>query len=78
MTDSTTHQLKPSLTFSTGQSQRSLDGAPFANTANLPTEVGNGIYVINLNQSDTLANNITLIFTNIGADPTVLNFPTQP
>jgi hypothetical protein len=77
MTDSTSHQFKTGLSFSAGQSQRSLDGAAFANTANLPTEVGNGVYTINLNASDTNANNMALLFTNISADPTLLIVLTQ-
>jgi len=78
LTDSTTHQLKIGVTFSAGQSQRSLDAAAPANTANLPTEVGNGLYAINLNASDTNGNNVALMFTPTGCDPTVLIFPTQP
>jgi hypothetical protein len=78
LTDSTTHQLKPLITFSAGQSQRSIDGAAFANTANLPTEVGNGVYTINFNASDVNGNNIAFLATPTGCDPTLLIFLTQP
>jgi len=78
LTDSTTHQLKTGVTFTAGQSQRSIDGAAFANTANLPTEVANGVYTINLNASDVNGNNIAFLATPTGCDPTLLIFPTQP
>jgi hypothetical protein len=47
--------------------QRSIDGGAVANCANSVTEVGSGIYEINLAASDLNGNSITFIFAASGA-----------
>lgn len=75
MTDAITHLPKTGLTVS---AQISKDAGPFAATANAPTEVGNGVYTINLQATETNANNLALIFSATGADTTYNVFLTQP
>lgn len=57
---------------------RKLDGGAFASCANAVSEVGNGIYVINLAAADLNGDVVTLRFTAAGADDTVITIPTQP
>jgi len=55
------------LTGLTVTAQRSIDGAAFAGCANAVTEVGLGIYKIDLAASDLNGNVITLLFSATGA-----------
>lgn len=52
--------------------QRSIDGAAFASCANSVSEVGNGLYKINLAAGDLNGNSIVLKFTATGANPTMI------
>ena len=75
MVSSTDHvSPKTGLTIT---SQVSLDGAAFTSTANTASEVGSGIYKINLAAADTNCTVGTLKFTGSGADPRVITFITQ-
>jgi hypothetical protein len=75
MVDSTDHVSgKTGLTVT---AQRSLDGASFAACANSVSEVGNGLYRINLVAGDLDADIITLRFTATGADPRVITVITE-
>lgn len=56
---------------------RSIDGAAFAGCANAAAEVGNGIYVINLANTDLNGNVITFLFTGSGADSRYVTIVTQ-
>lgn len=58
--------------------QRSLDGAAFAACANAVTEVGNGIYAINLAAGDLNANFVTLRFSATSCDDSFIFIATQP
>lgn len=58
--------------------QRSLGGAGFSPCANAPTELGNGIYVINLSAADLNAPTVILRFTASGADDNDIFLVTQP
>ncbi|KKK83311.1 hypothetical protein LCGC14_2794670 [marine sediment metagenome] len=79
MVDSTDHVTpKTGLTFGAGDSQRSLNGAAFANTANLPTEVGSGIYKVNLATTDLNADVVTFRFDGTAADSRLITILTQP
>lgn len=75
MTDSTTHLPKTGLTVA---ATRSIDGAAFASTTNLVSEVASGTYTINLSASDTNGNHIMLRFTSAGADDLNIAIVTQP
>jgi hypothetical protein len=75
MTNSSSHQLQTGLTVS---AQISKDGGSLTATANSPTEVGGGLYAINLQSAEMNANKITLIFSAAGADVRILEFGTQP
>lgn len=75
MTDSTTHAPKTGVTVT---ATRSLDGAAFGACANAVSEVGNGIYTINLATTDLNANVVTLRFTGSGADDRLITIVTQP
>ena len=57
---------------------RSIDGGAFSACANSVTEVGNGIYVINLATTDLNGGVITLLFTATGADNRYVSIVTQP
>ena len=57
---------------------RSIDGGSFAACANAVVEVDYGIYVIDLDASDTNGTNIVLRFTATGADDRVIVFVSQP
>jgi hypothetical protein len=56
--------------------QRSLDGAAFATCANIPSEVGNGVYKINLADTDLDAVNVMLRFSASGAVDTLIGIKT--
>lgn len=58
--------------------QRTLDGAALASCANSASEVGNGIYKINLAATDTNADSIMFRFTASNADPCFVYATTQP
>lgn len=58
--------------------QRSIDGGPFASTVNTPTEVGNGVYAIDLDAADLNGEVVTLLLTAAGADPRVFTIVTEP
>jgi len=75
MTDATTHAPKTGLTVT---STHSIDGAAFASTTNSATEVGVGVYVINLSAADLNGNCITFRFTATGADDKLVTVVTQP
>jgi hypothetical protein len=65
------------MTGLTVTAQRSIDGGAFASCANAPTELGNGVYLINLAASDLNGNVITLRFTGTSADATLMQIITQ-
>lgn len=65
MTDTTNHAPKTGVTVT---ATRSLDGAAFAACANSATEIGNGIYTINLAAADLNGNTVMLRFTGSNAD----------
>lgn len=65
---------KPGLTIT---AQRSLDGGAFASCANAATELGSGIYLINLAAGDMNAGVITLLFSATGADSRYVTIVTQ-
>jgi hypothetical protein len=75
MTSATTHAPQPGLTVT---AQRSLGGAGFGVCTNAPTELTNGIYVINLSAADLNANVVMLRFTATGADDINVQLITQP
>ena len=69
------------ITPSTGltvTAERSIDGAAFAACANAVSEVGSGVYKINLAASDLNGDVITLKFTASGADQRTITILTQP
>lgn len=75
MVDSTDHvSAKTGLT---PTCERSIDGGAFAAMTNAPTEVGSGIYKINLATTDTNGDFITFKFTSAGADATLVSFKTE-
>lgn len=57
---------------------RSIDGGAFASTSNSATEVGSGVYAINLSASDLNGNVITFKFTATGADTREITLITTP
>lgn len=75
MTDSTTHGAKTGLTVT---AERSKDGGAFAACSNSVTEVGNGLYTIDLSATDLNANTVALKFTATGADQRMFTIVTQP
>lgn len=58
--------------------KRSLGGAGFTNCANAVTEVGSGVYAINLAAADLNSNSVMLQFTSTGADTRYIWLVTQP
>ena len=58
--------------------QRSLAGAALTLCTNSPTEVGNGIYTINLSAADLNAATLMLRFSATGAADTDINIITTP
>lgn len=75
LTDSTTHLP---VTGKAVTATRSLDGAAFAACANAVTEVGSGIYTINLAAADLNANVVTLHFTAATTDDLNITIVTVP
>ncbi len=75
MVDSVTGAPK---TFLSVTAQRSLAGAGFAPCVNAVTELGNGLYVINLAASDLNSTFVTLRFTATAASDLNIPFATQP
>lgn len=57
--------------------QRSIDGGAFSACANAVSELGSGIYLINLAASDLNGNVITLLFSATGADSRYITIVTQ-
>ena len=57
--------------------QRSIDGGAFAACANSVTEVGSGIYKLNLAASDLNGDIITLMFGASGADARYITIKTE-
>lgn len=74
MFSSTTHELQTGLTV---VSQVSIDGGALTTTANSVTELGSGLYTLNLANSDLDGTVITLIFTASGADDNPITLITQ-
>ncbi len=75
MIDATDHITpKTGLTVT---AERSIDGGAFAACANAPSEIGNGIYKINLAAGDLNGDVITFKLTGTGADQTTLTILTQ-
>lgn len=74
MTDSTTHAPKTAVTVT---AQRSIDGAAFAACANAVTELSNGVYTINLANTDLNGTNIMLRFTGASSDDLLIEIITQ-
>jgi hypothetical protein len=75
MTNSTTHIPQTGLTVA---AKVSIDGAAFVNTVNSPSEVGSGIYKLNLAAADVNGTVIMLLFTATGADNRYVSIITQP
>jgi hypothetical protein len=57
--------------------ERSLDGAAFAACANSPSEIGGGVYTIDLAAGDLNATTVTLRFSASGADTRLVSLVTQ-
>lgn len=75
MLDSTDHVTpKTGLTIT---SQVSIDGGAFGNTANSATEIGSGIYKINLANTDTNGTTLMFKFNSTGADTRFIEMVTQ-
>lgn len=78
MIDSVDH-ITPKAGLGTGvTAQRSLDGNAFAACANTVSEVGSGVYRINLAASDLNADVVVLKFTATGADQRTITILTEP
>lgn len=61
---------KSGVTFSTGESQLSKDGAAFANTTNLPAEIGStGRYSLALTATEMAADNVHIKVEHVDIDP---------
>lgn len=73
---SSTDHITPA-TGLTVAAQRSINGGAFASCANSVSEIGSGIYAINLAASDLNGTVITLKFTATGADATYCTIVTQ-
>lgn len=75
MLDSSDHVTpKTGLTIT---SQVSIDGAAFGNTANSASEIGSGIYKINLATTDTNGTTLMFKFSSAGADTRYIEIVTQ-
>jgi hypothetical protein len=75
MTDSTNHVPTPGLTVT---ATRSIDAGAFTACANGVTEIGSGVYYINLATTDLNGNVIMLKFSAAGADDLFIMIVTQP
>lgn len=58
-------------------SQRSIDGAALASTTNVATEVGSGLYAIDLSAADLNGNSISFLMNATGAAETAFTMVTQ-
>lgn len=58
--------------------QKCIDGTALTSMTNTPTEVGSGIYTVNLSQADTNGNHIIYVFTASGANTLYREIITQP
>lgn len=76
MVDAT--DMKTEETGLTVTAARSIDGGAFASCTNSVSEVGNGIYKINLSAADLNGDYVTLRFTATGAATRIVPFATQP
>jgi len=56
---------------------RSLDGGAFAATTNSPTELSNGVYILNLSAADTNGNTVTYKFSASACDDTIFSGVTE-
>lgn len=74
LTDSTTHLPKTGVSVT---AQRVIDGGSFASCANAVSEVGNGVYRIDLAASDTNGDSITFRFTGTETDDCLISVITQ-
>lgn len=75
MIDSSDHiSYKTGLTVT---AQISKDGGVFANCTNSVSEIGNGVYKINLTATEMNANVITLKFTAVGTDQRIITILTS-
>jgi hypothetical protein len=74
---SSTDHVTPK-TGATVTATRSIDGGAFAACANSPTEVGSGLYVIDLANTDLNGGVITFAFTATGADQRTITVIPQP
>jgi hypothetical protein len=69
---------KTGVTFSTGQVQISKDGGSFANTTNLPSEIGSsGRYALTLTDAETSADSVYVTIAASGYDPIDLPLATN-
>jgi hypothetical protein len=76
MVDSSDHVTpKTGLTVT---AQRSLDGAAFGSCVNSPSEVGFGIYALDLDAGDLNGDVVTFRFTATGGDARLLTVVTEP
>jgi hypothetical protein len=76
MVDSADHVTpKTGLTIT---AERSIDGAAFSACANSASAIGNGMYKINLENTDLNGDNIILRFTATGSDPRLVTIITEP
>jgi len=69
---------KTGLTFAAADSQRSIDGGAFGNSTNVPTEVANGIYKVDLSAADLNGDVVTFKWIGTGANVTFMTIKTQP
>lgn len=74
MFDSTTKAPKTGLTVS---ATRAIDGGSFASCTNSPTEIGGGVYAVNLSASDLNGDKIMFRFTASDADVQLVEIFTQ-
>lgn len=71
-------ERKSGISWTSGDSQISKDGAAFANTTNLPTEIGStGRYYLALTGAETAADWILIKATHTGVDDVDLLVPTS-
>lgn len=74
MSDSTNHLPATGLNVAV---QRSIDGGAFANCTNAATEIGSGVYTINLSAADLNGGSIILKFTASASDTRFATLITQ-
>lgn len=66
------------VTGATVTSERSIDGGSFASCTNSASEIGSGVYKINLSASDLNGDVVTLKFTATGAKSRLITIFTEP